>query len=656
MVPTLRKLPDDVAGTNIDPAALASDLDEALKDGRQLLGSFSQGLGNLQPALAEVERGVASLRSALEAVDAVAQDVFHMARVAVADLMDARNALRSLVPATADGWTNPTRTTLLQATYDLQQNVTGPLDTVHSRVRTEINALLTGVDHTFKKVIDRAASAVDRVLLNLQDSVLDAMRNIEGEIQSTVDSIVDEIRSFLKPLRFVYLDAAPVIGPGTFETYLGLASGVAAIKGTAETRGRSWSSLSGSERDRWRDRIGWDEDRKPYASIYGDVEPKFTSSDDRTASVEATSEWLESGSPPSDVDVGGGTSGVLHDWGVRIDEARGSIETSPVGDPQENQVQLDELKLEVQATLGEEGSSPAFHADTIGMHIDRHGSYYVFGRNVTSNIVKKNPKADVDLLVNTSEPRFEGGLTVKQLDLEQVYVAEAGAAVGVGKTVLYVGIKFEGFASLGTGKVGVGGTVLAGRVNATSKILQHHFPDATSKISGLPAGDEGQEVFTGMYMQANADLPLETLIGMEFGCVLDVNVGARLGFWYFDDRTVQPTRLTFGLLVGGYAYGKVVCAVSARGELTLEFSVQGTLPQDGPMQGTAQVKGVTWMAGGLGSCSPGTWIDWSKRWWSDGWCLQGGARAQVTGTAPIPFDASRISVKPKVSADAEGPL
>jgi hypothetical protein len=120
---------------------------------------------------------------------------------------------------------------------------------------------------------------------------------------------------------------------------------------------------------------------------------------------------------------------------------------------------------------------------------------------------------------------------------------------------------------------------------------------------------------SGGYVRVYGDFPI-----FEKGCMLRVNVGGEIAVWYFAEEEVESA--AYGGRLRGYVYGKVLCVVSARGDLTLELSRPGH--SDG-----YKFVGQFWVAGGIGFCDPGSWKSWESRWWGDGWCWTCGAMVSV---------------------------
>lgn len=626
---------------------IKSSIQTVLNQAKNLKKNFDRVLNDLQSSIDQLSKGLRKIEDVVRQVRTALGDALQMARKSLADLRGARDTLRNLLPDTQAAVTR-TQQTLLAKTYDLQAMVLDPIDTIHQRIRSEIKTALDQVNQRFKTMIDQVERRVNRVLDRIKNQVQRGIDILQQKVVDSLDNLIGKLEKAAQPLRVLYMDVATVIRPSKVGSFLGLASGLAAIKATSETRGRTWSKMSSAEKDRWRSRIGWDEQKKPYGKVYRQTGSRYSSSQDHTDTVDVVDAWLKAGgSPPKKKDIGGGTSGLVKKWGVTINQTRGSIITAKVG---QDDVQMEEFKLRVRTQIGD-GKDPAFKARVVGMNISRHGQYYVYGRDIETSLVKKDLSADVDLLINTTGPRFEGGLTVYDVELGQVTIYEAGAAVGVGQEILYVGVKFDGK----IGDIGVGGVVLAGRVDATSPVLKHHFPDALKQVKDVPAKGSGN-VYEGLYLSAHADVPLKRITGVELGCVLALNLGARVGLWYFQHPSKTPPPLTFGIRVGGYAYGTVVCVIDARGEITVTFTFDGTIPAGAKPSGTLTVKGEVWVAAGVGDCDSATWKGWENRWWNDGGCLQAGAYATATGTGPIPFKANKMKVSASANADAEGPF
>ena len=112
-------------------------------------------------------------------------------------------------------------------------------------------------------------------------------------------------------------------------------------------------------------------------------------------------------------------------------------------------------------------------------------------------------------------------------------------------------------------------------------------------------------------MRVYGDFPL-----YDYGCLFRVKVGGDISVWYFAE--LGSSDKAYGGRMRGYIYGKLLCLVSGRGDLTLELSSPGE-------SGDYKYIGTFWAAGGIGFCDPEDWKSWESRWWGDSWCWTCGA-------------------------------
>lgn len=121
----------------------------------------------------------------------------------------------------------------------------------------------------------------------------------------------------------------------------------------------------------------------------------------------------------------------------------------------------------------------------------------------------------------------------------------------------------------------------------------------------IPLSDK----FQGVYARGSASIPV-----YDNGCALTVGVGADVGSWYLPPSSI-------GGLLGGSAYGEVICLASLRGSLTLMGQMSG---------GEYIFRGDGFVVGGGGfDCSPSTWTSVARSR-DDDWC----------GTCDASFSAS----------------
>jgi hypothetical protein len=113
---------------------------------------------------------------------------------------------------------------------------------------------------------------------------------------------------------------------------------------------------------------------------------------------------------------------------------------------------------------------------------------------------------------------------------------------------------------------------------------------------------EGLDSLTGIYARAEASFPV---LGGPSCVPFKLNAGGGAAFWLFEEGP------TFGAKVRAYATGSLVCAVSARADLTL----LGGLTDD-----VWHLRGYGFLAGGLGLCEPDDW-DTRRDVLRDDWCF-----------------------------------
>ncbi len=128
---------------------------------------------------------------------------------------------------------------------------------------------------------------------------------------------------------------------------------------------------------------------------------------------------------------------------------------------------------------------------------------------------------------------------------------------------------------------------------------------------GAELGDTLKGIYTHLYVD---DFPL-----FKKGCLVALRASASVSLWYLAEGGLDDN--DFGGILAPAVYGKVLCAVDARGDLRLKFQRAG---------GNNRFNGTGYIAGGIGKCEPGSWGAWEERWWNDKWCAQGGAMLDVT--------------------------
>ena len=270
---------------------------------------------------------------------------------------------------------------------------------------------------------------------------------------------------------------------------------------------------------------------------------------------------------------------------------------------------------------------PLLHADRISFYITRDNDYVLEGENIKGSVFKnddsfKFDSFDATLAINPDKLHFEGGVLFHKLKIKAVTLDPAAAVLGVGQDVYYLGALADGTYK-NANKVKVGGAILFGRIDPHSIVLRNiGFSDLLDNLDIIEAGTTS---LAGAYLRAYGDVPI-----YQGSCMYQLNAGGELAIWYFADLTPGHTGPdAWGGRLSGYVYGRLLCAVAARGDITL--LMHGTNDAIG-----YRYRGEFWVAGGLGFCEPENWDTWEHRWWHDSWCWTCGAliRADYNDTHP----------------------
>jgi hypothetical protein len=297
---------------------------------------------------------------------------------------------------------------------------------------------------------------------------------------------------------------------------------------------------------------------------------------------------------------------------VKLKKMRGDVQLEIIlGD--DVPIDLDFVKLHLSTWLEvkrESDKKPLVKAERITFEINRDGDYIISGEGIQSSIFDYDDLTiDFMVLINEDVPKVEGGLTLHQLNFEAVQFTQVGAVFGVGGNLFYLGALADAKFQFGT----LGGAFLFGKIDPDSIVLREMgFADLLETLGAT--GETG--TLSGGYVRVYGDFPI-----YESGCMLRVNVGGEIAVWYF--AAFGGESAAYGGRLRGYVYGKVLCVVSARGDLTLELSRPGHSDKG------YKFVGQFWVAGGIGFCEPETWKSWESRWWGDGWCWTCGAMVSV---------------------------
>ncbi|MHA7879548.1 MAG: Calx-beta domain-containing protein [Saccharospirillum sp.] len=193
-----------------------------------------------------------------------------------------------------------------------------------------------------------------------------------------------------------------------------------------------------------------------------------------------------------------------------------------------------------------------------------------------------------------------GGLSVLgDIGFSQFVIYDPAFAAGLGAQEVYLGASAGAVFSDIQAEV----AFLAGKT-CNGDVLMELDPEVAQFI---PIPDTG---FTGAYVRGSASIPVFTT-----GCALTIGVSADMGSW-----VLAGPPLTLGGLVGGGAYGKVLCIGALRGQIKALASVN----TDGDITFVGEGFGVA----GAGFCEPASWtsVSRSRR---DSWCATGDARFQA---------------------------
>ena len=371
------------------------------------------------------------------------------------------------------------------------------------------------------------------------------------------------------------------------------------------------------------------------------------------------------GSEDDPVDInrprGGETRGVLRGQGVDMRELRGQAAFIPVinrGDTLDWELEQFDLSVKMQVTWepdledvtrtpkshaqwvdysaedaawaqaiilededddDEDERDPFIAAKRLTFRITRDGEYAVVGNGVETNLLENDLKVDFALLIAIEEnPRLEGGLVIYDLEKSGVEFAYLGAVFGVGQfndgPFFYLGALGDGrFGSDSGGGFIVGGSLLVGTIYSDSIVLRAMgFADLLDRLEETGAG----ELLIGGYVRVYGDFPI-----YESGCMARLTAGGEVAGYYF--AAIDGNEAAWGGQLRGFVTGRLLCVVSARGDLTLAIFSPGN--DDGTKPYAFQ--GDFWIAGGLGLCDPNNWRCWDDRWWGEGrltcWVLCG---------------------------------
>ena len=451
--------------------------------------------------------------------------------------------------------------------------------------------------------------------------------NVPDPVQEIAD--LDKVEDQLKRLQVIQLDTGTVISPTATGVYLGLSAGVAPLRAIAEAR-----NVNGTgDMDDWAAKLAIN---TTATGVYIDQLGILAANVGNFAFEETTAALDEL----SDIavthlldveNVGGRTQGLLAEKGINIHRLRGLVEVEGEGLQTQfkrfhlsTQIEIKgrdqnpDLPVEIPDNPLAQEEPPMFYAERVTLSIVRHGDTTIVGKGIeSSQFEDKLDSFDATLVINSTKPQFEGGVTLWGLTSGGVSMDNASAVLGIGAESNYMGISFDGeFGGEGQ-EILIAGDLLAGQVNPDSTVLENNFADAIAQIEedlameGVVFEDMGN--MTGFYLRAYAgQIPI---IGN--GCILSLQGDAEVAFWYWQ---LEGPSENYGGFLNPAVYGRVLCLVDARGDVYLRYQQAG---------GENAFTGEGYLAGGVGKCAPASWGSWNERWWGDGGCLQAGAGLEV---------------------------
>jgi hypothetical protein len=432
-------------------------------------------------------------------------------------------------------------------------------------------------------------------------------------------------------LKVVEMDQALVLNSATggdprADILLGLSSGTGLLRALAEVTQPSLPENFDDIRptvENWRSSrfSGIDED-------YVDLLDTIWSSYDSDGYTETTEKIDALGDEDIPEDPsGGGTKGKLDEWGIKLKKMRGDVAWTQ--DTNTGDWDFEEMRISLWFDVKRESDDAALvHADRLTFYITRDGDYVLEGMGITSKVFKyEDLTIDFIVAVNVNAPSVEAGLTLHNLDVEVLVFENVGAVFGVGQDIFYLGALADVTFDIGAGSVSAGGAFLFGQIDPGSIVLRNMgFDDLLDNLGAT--GETG--ALAGGYVRVYADVPI-----YNYSCLFRVSVGGEVAVWYF--AQVGGDCSAYGGRLRGYVYGKILCVVSARGDLTLEI-YRKLGPSPGECAPEPSMYGQFWVAGGIGFCSPESWHSWESRWWGDSWCWTCGAMVEANYNDTNPGD------------------
>jgi hypothetical protein len=192
---------------------------------------------------------------------------------------------------------------------------------------------------------------------------------------------------------------------------------------------------------------------------------------------------------------------------------------------------------------------------------------------------------------------FDGWLDVQGISFGDVHIDELGFMLGMGKDTPCKSGAYYYVAGKGRGRMKTvtaeAGFFLGKSVDIEP--LEFVDEDVSEILEGIGS-------LSGVYARAGGSVPV--LSGPD--CIpFNLTAGGTTGFWLFSEGP------SFGAKMRSYAHGNILCAVSARADLTLLGGLTGDV---------WHLAGEGFAAGGVGWCEPESW-DSPREALRDDWCF-----------------------------------
>lgn len=241
------------------------------------------------------------------------------------------------------------------------------------------------------------------------------------------------------------------------------------------------------------------------------------------------------------------------------------------------------------------------------MEWDPDGAIYLGATGVETTMADLDVRLDADMRLifglDNKGYGIEGGATLFNIETEVATVNKAGAVHGFtvdssGIVLLYTGATLDlniDLESIGT--INVGGSMLFGRLDPNSPVLEKEYGDILNAMDPDPG-----MIIQGAYMQVYANnIPIFNFLGSCPG--VKISGGGEVAFWVFTE--VGNSNTAWGTRLGVNATGKALCVAAVKASVTL------TLDNDFG-EDNLDLTGNAWAGAGCGFCDVDSWTTQQK--------------------------------------------